>query len=221
MKLKRFAGDKVIYIAAAVILIALAILMLPFIGISEEILHYVIAGCILVYLLTYLLGRLKKSRKTILALTIVEFVLMALIALGLVLQELQVMGFLGDQVCVILGFGMACRGTVEMFRAYYYQSNVEHSENSVSAARKTYPIWEFVANLVVLIFGVYITARPFITNEAIIWIVIAIAAIAAIVCIVLGVVCIKEDSKGGHKERKPKKEKKNKKKEQEKEEDQQ
>ena len=184
MKTKRFKGDTVIYFIFAVLCVALGILLIPSItDLGQKILNVLIAIAILAYLFGYLVKKLKRTRQTIFILTAIEFGLLLLIALGLILSQFKVINVTGG--CKILGLAFALRGVVEMFRAYYHQL----------ANNAKYPLWQFVVNLVVLMFGVYIFAKPFITDHQM----IIIAAVASFVCAlafaVLGFSALGQDKK--------------------------
>ena len=97
-----------------------------------------------------------------------------LVALGLVLAQFKVINVSG--ACAILGLALALRGIVEMFRAYYHHS----------ASNARYPLWQFIVNLIILILGVYMFAKPFITDETLIWVMAVVCIAGAIICAVLG-----------------------------------
>ena len=90
MAVRRFKGDTIVYFVCAALLLILGLLLVPnFIlkDLGYQILNYVLAAMILVYLFGYLIHKMKYVRSTLLLLTIVEFVLLSLIALGLVRRE--------------------------------------------------------------------------------------------------------------------------------------
>ncbi len=178
MALKRFNGDTVVYFVCAALLLILGLLLVPnFIleHLGYDILNYILAAAILIYLFGYLVHKMRYVRSTLLFLTIVEFVLLFLVALGLVLQQFNIVKV--QEPCQILGLALALRGIVEMFRAYYHQMG--------SNAR--YPLAQFIVNLIILIFGVYIFARPFIGRADLVWVMVVVCFVGAILCLVLGI----------------------------------
>lgn len=184
MKIKRFKGDTILYFVGTALLIVLGILLIPGItDLGQDILNYVIAAGILVYLFAYLFGKIRHSRQIIMVLTIIEFVLMFLIALGLVLAQFKVINISG--ACAIIGLALALRGSVEMFRAYFHQS----SNNA------RYPLWQFIVNLIILVFGVYIFAKPFITDETMITVMAVVCFVAAIICLALAITTLDKKKK--------------------------
>ena len=84
-----------------------------------------------------------------------------------------------------MGLAFALRGVVEMFRAYYHQS----------ANNAKYPLWQFVVNLVILMFGVYIFAKPFITDQQLIMVATVAAFVCALLFLVLGFSVLAQDKK--------------------------
>ena len=151
MKTKRFKGDVALYFILAFLCATMGVVLLPMVtDIGQSVLNVVIAVGILAYLFCYLVKKFKGTIKTIRILTGVEFGLMFVIALGLVLSQFKIINVSGG--CKILGLALALRGTVEMFRAYFYQS----------ASSAKYPLSQFVFNLALLILGVYLFAKPFV-----------------------------------------------------------
>jgi len=184
MKIKRFKGDTVIYFIFAVLCVALGVVLIPSVtDLGQQILNVLIAIAILSYLFGYLVKKLKRTRQTIFVLTAVEFGLLLLIALGLILSQFKIINITGG--CKILGLAFALRGVVEMFRAYYHQS----------ANNAKYPLWQFVVNLVILMFGVYIFAKPFITDQQLIMVATVAAFVCALLFLVLGFSVLAQDKK--------------------------
>lgn len=184
MKRKRFKGDTVVYFIFAVLCLALGIVLIPSItNLGQDILNVLIAIAILAYLFGYLVKKLKRTRQTIFILTAIEFGLMFLIALGLILSQFRVINITGG--CKILGLAFALRGTVEMFRAYYHQA----------ANNAKYPLWQFVFNLVVLIAGVYMFAKPFVTDHQMIIVAAVVSFVCALVFAILGFSALGQDNK--------------------------
>ena len=184
MKTKRFKGDMFVYFAVAVLCLALGIILLPAVtDLGQNILNVLIAVAILAYLFGYLFKRLKRSKQTIFVLTAIEFGLMLLIALGLILSQFKVINVTGG--CKIFGLALSLRGTVEMFRAYFYQAQ--------NSARYSLP--QFVFNLAILIFGVYMFAKPFITDHQMIIVAAVASFVCALVFCVLGFSCHKQNKK--------------------------
>lgn len=137
-----------------------------------DIINIVICGCLFLYLFGFLIKKIMKNKGVVQVLTIIEFVLLALIAVGCVLQQFKVINIGG--ACAILGLALWCRGVVEIFRAYYHQKG----------NNQKYPIWWLVISIVLVSFGTYLYARPLFQDITVLWIlVIFIFLISAILII--------------------------------------
>ena len=87
----------------------------PWKNLGSFVVSYIIAFIIIIYLVLYLFNRIKKSVGTIRLLTIIEFVLLAVIAVGLIVSRLQIFNITNPSV--ILGIALYVRGVIEIFRA--------------------------------------------------------------------------------------------------------
>lgn len=125
-----------------------------------KIVNMIICACIILYLCLFLVNKIRaRSNGVVKVLTIIEFVLLTLIALGCVLQQFKVIN-IANGACAILGLAMWCRGTVEIFRAYYHQ----HGNN------ERYPVWWLVVAIALVSFGVYFFVKPPFQDVIILWI---------------------------------------------------
>lgn len=155
-------------------------------------LNLMIAAVLLVYLFTFLFPKiLHGSRGAVLVLTLVEFLAIFLIALGCILSQFKVINISG--ACAILGLCLFCRGTVEIFRAYYYRGG-----NS-----KPYPVWWLGVAILMVAFGTYCFAKPLFTDEQILWIFVILLLLLGAALITYGILCHPEH-KGGKKSKKSK-----------------
>ena len=155
-----------------------------------QIVNLIIAACILVYLFTFLLKKmLKRSNGVVKVLTIVEFVLLSLVALGCILQQFKVINVGG--ACQIFGLALWARGVVELFRAYYHQ----HGNND------KYPVWWLVVAIVFVTFGTYIFAKPLFQDVVILWIFVILILLLGIILFTYGFLT----KPASHKTNKPKK----------------
>lgn len=115
-----------------------------------------------------------RSNGVIKVLTIVEFVILALVAIGCILQQFKVINIGGS--CAILGLAMWCRGVVEIFRAYYHQKG----------NNEKYPVWWLVIAVVFVSLGVYLFAKPLFQDVVILWIFVCLILLFGIVLVVDG-----------------------------------
>ena len=152
---KNFIADVII----AILALALGIIMLPPFGIGQQVLNVLLAVALIFYLALYLLGKITASSGSVLILTVVEFTIVALIALGLILQQFKVFTITG--VCTTFGIVIWLRGVVCLVRGYFV---------STSAARRRYSLLLFIGYIFLVSLGAYMFAKPFISDEALVWI---------------------------------------------------
>ena len=192
------------YIVLGILAIILGIMLMPVWNSCGDwavwkswgmsIVNMIICACIVLYLCLFLLKKImSRSNGVIKVLTIIEFVILSLVALGCVLQQFQVINIGG--ACAILGLALWCRGVVEVFRAYYHQ----HGNND------RYPVWWLVIAIVLVSAGVYLFVKPLFQDVVILWIFVALILLTGIILIVSGIL-----SKPHSNKKKKKKEKKTK-----------
>lgn len=141
-----------------------------------QIINLLIALCLVLYLFFYLSKKVKgPAKRPIKVLTIVEFAMLSLIALGCVLSQFKVLNISG--ACQIFGFALWTRGVIEIFRAYYYRSD----------SKEVYPVWYLAVSIALVSFGVYCFAKPFIQDIAILWIFVTSLFILGILLLYYGI----------------------------------
>lgn len=142
---------------------------------GRQIINILIAICIVCYLAFYLLKKVKgPGKKAIKVLTIVEFAILSLIALGCVFSQFKIINIQG--ACQIFGLALWTRGAIEVFRAYYYRSD----------SKEVYPVWYLAVSIVMVSFGVYCFAKPFIQDIVILWIFVAFLFICGVLLLATG-----------------------------------
>lgn len=138
---------------------------------GQNLVNIIIFACIVLYLCLFLVKKIRRrSNGVVKVLTIVEFVLMSLIALGCILQQFKVINIGG--ACAILGLALWCRGVVEIFRAYYHQ----HGNND------RYPL----CAIALVSVGVYLFAKPLFSDVTLIWIFAILLILAGIILFIDG-----------------------------------
>lgn len=141
-----------------------------------QIINILIAVAIICYLVFYLAKKVKgQAKKPIKILTIVEFAVLSLIALGCIFSQFKIFNVSG--ACQIFGLALWTRGTVEIFRAYYYRAD----------SKEVYPVWYLAISIALVSLGVYCFAKPFIENIAILWIFVAALFIFGVLLIVYSI----------------------------------
>lgn len=141
---------------------------------GKAIVDLLIAALIVVYLVGYLWKKMVRSGGIIRVLTIVEFCTLSIIALGCIFTQFKVINVQG--ACKIFGLALWCRGVVELFRAYYL--------SRVTTYRYS-PLWLVVA-IVMVTFGTYCFAKPFIQDEAILWVFVSALFVLGILFVIIG-----------------------------------
>ncbi len=162
-----------------------------------KIVNMIICACIVLYLCLYLVNKImSRSNSVVKVLTIIEFILLALIALGCVLQQFKVIN-IANGACAILGLAMWCRGVVEVFRAYYHQKG----------NNDRYPIWWLAIAICLVSFGVYLFAKPLFSDVVVLWIFVVLILLVSLILITDGILAKPASSKTKKvKEKKKKKE---------------
>ena len=142
---------------------------------GQNLVNIIIFACIVLYLCLFLVKKIRRrSNGVVKVLTIVEFVLMSLIALGCILQQFKVINIGG--ACAILGLALWCRGVVEIFRSYYHQ----HGNND------RYPLWWLVCAIALVSVCVYLFAKPLFSDVTLIWIFAILLILAGIILFIDG-----------------------------------
>ena len=143
---------------------------------GSQIINILIAFCIIAYLAFYLSKKVKgPAKRAIKVLTIVEFALLSLIALGCIFSQFKVINVQG--ACQIFGLALWTRGVIEVFRAYYYRSD----------SKEVYPVWYLAISIVMLSFGVYCFAKPFIKDIVILWIFVTFLFVSGVLLLTFGI----------------------------------
>lgn len=183
--MKRFKGDYIVYLITSVLLIALGIIMLVNdYEIGNKIINIAICFILVAYLALVIFPLIKHKRGAIQILTIVEFVLISLIAIGLVLQQFKVFNIVG--ACKIIGLVLWIRAVVELFRAYFYRGK-DSSYN--------YAIWYFCLIIGLITLGTYMFAKPFFTDEQVILTLSIICFAISLALIIVGIIFIPKKGK--------------------------
>lgn len=174
-----------LYIVIGAVALALGIMLMPFWldkGINVffatwgyDIIKIIIAILVVLYLVFYLFKKVKRSKGTILILTLIEFILLGLVALGCILSQFNVLNL--TEAGKILGFALWLRGVIEIFRAYYYQRG----------GTVKYSVFELIVALLMVTFGVFFMISNVITNTLILWIVTITIAILGLLTLITGI----------------------------------
>ncbi len=176
-----------LYIALGFVFLAFAVILMPFwqdLSINVpfaswgySIVKIVVAVALLLYLFLYLIKKLNKNaNKVVKVLTIIEFIVLLLIAIACLLN--QFISFNVGNVGQILGLALWVRGSIEVFRAYYHSGE----DNA------KYPIWQIFVTILLITLGTYFIVSNVLSDKAVLWAVTSIIALCSIIAIILGFV---------------------------------
>lgn len=127
-----------------------------------QIVNLLIAACIILYLSFYLAKKLTYGKRVIKVLTIVEFALLSLIALGCIFSQFKIINVRG--ACQVFGLALWTRGAIELFRAYYHRAD----------SKEYYPVWYLAISIAMVTFGTWCFAKPFVQDIVILWLFVAL-----------------------------------------------
>ena len=164
------------------LLLGLGIVMIPEVtDVGNIILLIVIGALLLVYVYYYLLVKVaKKSSGIILILTLIEMIVLTIIAVTCILSEILNKTIIGEGM-KSLGLAFWIRGVVESFRAYYYKGNTTK-----------YPVYKVILNVILITLGTWFFISNIISNLILVWSLAVIFVIASIAMIILGILKIKK-----------------------------
>ena len=143
---------------------------------GSQIISILIAACIIAYLALFLAKRIKANgKRAIQVLTLIEFGLLSLIALGCIFSQFKVINIQG--ACQIFGLALWTRGTIELFRAYYYRAD----------SKEVYPVWYLGVSVCMVTLGTWFFVKPFIQDVVILWIFVIGLLISGILLLAYGI----------------------------------
>ena len=173
-----------VYIVVGFLLTILSVMLAPIWNSFEwaffkdwgmSLLNLFIAACLCAYLFTYLFKKIKKAdNNTNLILLLVEFIFIAMIAVGLVLTQFKIINIGG--ACQILGVVLWLRGSVEIFRAYYFRGTDTN----------TYPAYLVAVAIGLVTLGTWLFVKPLIQDIVILWIFVILLLFTSIILIAYG-----------------------------------
>ena len=164
------------------LLLALGVITLP--PLKLPVIKFILAIGLVLYLALFLFKRLSGPRGVMFVVLLVEFVIISLIAAGLVLQQFKIIDESG--VSRIVGLSLWIHSAGAMIAEY-------HSAY-VRGAKRT-PIYVFAIHLALASFGVYMFAKPLVSDEIIAWIVAVSALALGVAALVLAIVTASKKSK--------------------------
>ena len=145
-------------IFVAAFALALGITMLPPFGIGENMISALLALVLSACMIAFILPEIMSTRGIICVLNFFEFLLIAIVALLLVIQ--QVLPFIADANTKFLALAIWIHGLLGVFKIY---------NTRIASAKKSLAL-PLLINVVLITFASYLFAIPFISDLAINWI---------------------------------------------------
>ena len=159
---------------------------------GTKIIDILVATLIVLYLVLFLFKKIKRSTKQVIrVLTIVEFALLSLIALGCIFRQFNIIQV--NEASQIFALALWTRGSVELFRAYYYRSDT----------KEVYPVWYLGVSIVMVTMGTWFFVQPIIKDIVVLWMFVAILATFGALLLVLGINNIQKQKASTPKDSKP------------------
>ena len=162
---------------------ALGIIMIPKVtDVGNTILLIVIGVILLIYVYYYLLVKVaKKSSGVVLILTLIEMIVLTIVAVTCILSDVLNMTIITEGV-QILGLAFWIRGVVESFRAYYYRGSTTTK----------YPVYKVFLNVTLITVGTWFFISSIVSNAILVWSLAVVFVIASIALIIWGILKLKK-----------------------------
>lgn len=192
-----------LYIIAGVLLTLFGVVIMPIWGKTDlffkewgyKLIKYLICFLLLLYLFAFLLKKIKdKTNGVIKTLTVIEFSLLAVIAVCCVLSEFIKLPVGIGTASQIFGLALWLRGVVEIFHAYYHQKGDEEK----------YGVGLLAVAIAFVSFGMFLILSNVVKDVFIVWLVTVIVLVLGIILIFLGI-AKKPESEKKEKTEKPEK----------------
>ena len=137
---------------------------------------------LLIYVYYYLLVKVaKKSSGVVLILTLIEMIVLTIIAVTCILSDVLNMTIITEGV-QILGLAFWIRGVVESFRAYYYRGSTTTK----------YPVYKVFLNVTLITVGTWFFISSIVSNAILVWSLAVVFVIASIALIIWGILKLKK-----------------------------
>ena len=175
-KIKRFKGDYIVYLISFIILAALATVLLPVVtDWGTKVLDFVTAAVLISYSLFFLLPKLvNKQNKLVLGFTFVEFLFVLMLGISNILTQFKIVTFNINTINLSVGAAFLLRGLTELVTDY---TRKEHKKKFIY----------FLLDVVIYSFGLYLIIKPLLTDEQILYILIAFFYALSLVSLYLSI----------------------------------
>ncbi len=157
--MKKVFNNYIVDFILALLSIALGVIMLPVLF-GLDIINIILAIGLVLYLALFLFGRLTRRRGAMFVIILLEFMVVAVIATGLVLQQFKIFNISG--VCQIIGLVLWLH-SAGMLMGEYFTARAKDAKRT--------PPYIFALHILLVSLGTYMFAAPFISDELIAWII--------------------------------------------------
>jgi len=183
--MKKLLKNNVLCVIVGTIAILAALLFAPIWNWWEKcpwrnwgttIIDLLVATLIILYLALFLFKKIKRASKQVIkVLTIVEFALLSLIALGCIFRQFDIIKI--DEASQIFALAIWTRGTVELFRAYYYRADT----------KEVYPVWYLAISIAMVTTGTWFFVQPIIKDIVVLWLFVACLITFGLLLLTIGI----------------------------------
>ena len=156
---KKLYKNFVFDIFIGIIALALAIVMLPPFNIGQTLLNILRAATLLAYIVIYLFDRARRTKGMLFILSLSELIIVAVMALGLVLRQFRI--FEISSVCGTVGIVLWLRGIIALVSMYI----------TAQSSKTKYSLPLFSLYLFVTSLGMFLYARPFVSDLVLTWLI--------------------------------------------------
>lgn len=153
---KKCLFDLIVALTAA----GLGVVMLPVFGIVDHFVDILLAAALTIYLIIFLLDKLKHTRGTVFMMTALEFFLLSLVVIWLIIQ--QFIAFKLLSVCRVIGMTLWMRGIGITSKLYISSLNVKKPRGQLR---------RFWGALIMISVGVWMFVSPIFSDRVCEWII--------------------------------------------------
>lgn len=170
---KLFKNYVALFIFSGFLLVT-GVLTLP--PLRLPVIKLILAIGLFLYLALFLFKKLREARSVMFLVLLIEFVIISLIAAGLVFSQFELIKI--DGVCRITGLSLWIHATGAMIGEYHA---------ALTRAKRT-PLYVFALHIALLSFGAYTFAAPFVSDKTISWIASALSFALAVLFLIFAII---------------------------------
>lgn len=178
--MKKRVFQAIMIFILATISLATGIVIIPEVtNIGKTILHILIGVVLLIYCYGYLVRKVvAKAKGTILVLSLLELVVLTLIAITAIIDTWVNIAILTEG-CLIIGIAFWIRGVIESFRSHFNKAS-------------NYPLYKAFLNIILITVGTWFYVSPIISNFQLLYVFAGLFICSSIALIILGIIKLKK-----------------------------